>query len=172
MIDLKYRKAVLLTSLYFLLTWTPLSSFSQYILNGAATQNSCNCYTLTQAAFTQAGSVWIANKINLNNPFDFSFNVFLGCQDADGVLFPLFHSSSQWAKYSNPSVDAALEAARNSLDSARRMALYRQVLETLHTEIPAVPLYQDVMMFAARKEVKFQPTPNEAFFIFEMKWNG
>ena len=31
-----------------------------------------------------------------------------GCQDADGVLFPLFHSSSQWAKYSNPSVDAAV----------------------------------------------------------------
>ena len=94
-----------------------------------------------------------------------------GCQDADGVLFPLFHSSSQWAKYSNPSVDAALEAARNSLDSARRLALYRQVLETLHTDMPAVPLYQDVMMFAARKEVKFQPTPNEAFFLMDMDWS-
>ena len=94
-----------------------------------------------------------------------------GCQDADGVLFPLFHSSSQWAKYSNPSVDAALEAARNSLDPAKRMALYRQVLETLHTDIPAVPLYQDVMMFAARKEVKFQPTPNEAFFLMDMGWS-
>jgi hypothetical protein len=44
------------------------------------------------AAFTQAGSVWNANKINLNNPFDFSFNVFLGCQDvngADGIVFML-----------------------------------------------------------------------------------
>jgi gliding motility-associated-like protein len=92
MINLKYRKAILLTSLYSLLTWIPLSSFSQYILNGAATQNNCNCYTLTPAAFTQAGSVWNANKINLNNPFDFSFNVFLGCQDvngADGIVFLL-----------------------------------------------------------------------------------
>ena len=51
------------------------------------------------------------------------------------------------------------------------MALYRQVLETLHTDIPAVPLYQDVMMFAARKEVKFQPTPNEAFFLMDMDWS-
>src|SRR5678809_1623342 len=77
---------------YFLLSCFPLFSFSQYILNGAATQNSCNCYTLTPAAFTQAGSVWNANKINLNNPFDFSFNVFLGCQDvngADGIVFML-----------------------------------------------------------------------------------
>ena len=51
------------------------------------------------------------------------------------------------------------------------MALYRQVLETLHTDMPAVPLYQDVMMFAARKEVKFQPTPNEAFFLMDMGWS-
>ena len=95
-----------------------------------------------------------------------------GCQDADGVLFPLFHSSSQWAKYSNPSVDAALEAARNSLDPAKRLALYRQVLEALHADMPAVPLYQDVMMFAARKEVRFQPTPNEAFFLMDMSWES
>lgn len=63
-----------------------------YILNGSATQNSCNCYTLTPAVNTQSGSVWNANKINLNNPFDFIFNVFLGCQDgngADGIVFIL-----------------------------------------------------------------------------------
>jgi peptide/nickel transport system substrate-binding protein len=93
-----------------------------------------------------------------------------GCEDADGVLFPLFHSSSQWAKYRNPSVDAELEKARTSLDPAERLALYRKVLETLHADIPAVPLYQDVMMFAARKEVRFQPTPNEAFFLMDMGW--
>ena len=93
-----------------------------------------------------------------------------GCQDADGVLFPLFHSSSQWAKYKNPEVDAGLEAARNVLDPDKRLGLYRKVLETLHTDIPSVPLYQDVMMFAARKELKWQPTPNEAFFLMDMSW--
>ena len=92
MICLTTRNRISIISLYFLLSCFPLFSFSQYILNGAATQNSCNCYTLTPAAFTQAGSVWNANKINLNNPFDFSFNVFLGCQDvngADGIVFML-----------------------------------------------------------------------------------
>ena len=58
---------------------------AQYILNGSATQNSCNCYTLTQAQNGQSGSVWNSNKIDLNNPFDFIFNVFLGCKDADGA---------------------------------------------------------------------------------------
>jgi gliding motility-associated-like protein len=65
---------------------------AQYILNGSATQNSCNCYTLTQPVNFQSGSVWNSNKINLNNPFDFVFNVYLGCVDAngaDGIVFIL-----------------------------------------------------------------------------------
>jgi gliding motility-associated-like protein len=82
----KSRNKYFLNCFLFLLPVIfPLFSFSQYILNGAATQNSCNCYTLTLPQFTQAGSVWNSNKINLNNPFDFSFNVFLGCLDADGA---------------------------------------------------------------------------------------
>src|SRR4051794_25007320 len=65
---------------------------AQYILNGFATQNSCNCYTLTQPLNNQFGSVWNSNKINLNTPFDFVFNVYLGCLDAngaDGIVFIL-----------------------------------------------------------------------------------
>jgi peptide/nickel transport system substrate-binding protein len=93
-----------------------------------------------------------------------------GCQDADGVLFPLFHSSSQWAKYNNPTVDAELEAARNTLDEKSRLAHYHNVLQILHDDVASVPLYQDVMMFVARKEVKFQPTANEAFFLMDMSW--
>ena len=92
MINLKSRKSALTISLFLILSWPSVFSYSQYILNGAATQNSCNCYTLTTQVLTQSGSVWNANKINLNDPFDFNFNVFLGCQDvngADGIVFIL-----------------------------------------------------------------------------------
>ncbi len=71
---------------------TPFNSFSQYILNGDATQESCNCYQLTAPVNNQIGSVWQDVKINLNDPFDFSFNVYLGCRDvygADGIVFIL-----------------------------------------------------------------------------------
>src|SRR5438874_13586832 len=71
----------------------PFQLFSQnYIVNGNASQYSCNCYLLTQPATYQAGSVWNINKINLNNPFDFTFNVYIGCLDgngADGIVFIL-----------------------------------------------------------------------------------
>ena len=75
-----------------LLFCMPALSEAQYILNGNATQNTCNCYQLTQPAFQQNGSVWNSVKINLNIPFDFSFNVYLGCLDAtgaDGIVFML-----------------------------------------------------------------------------------
>src|SRR5215467_14657057 len=67
-------------------------SFSQYILNGSATQNRCNCYTLTSEIRNESGSVWNSNKINLTSSFDFYFNVYLGCIDstgADGIAFVL-----------------------------------------------------------------------------------
>lgn len=66
-------------------------SYSQYILNGTAEKNSCNCYTLTKENQFESGSVWNSNKISLSSPFDFWFNVFLGCQDsgADGIAFIL-----------------------------------------------------------------------------------
>ena len=93
-----------------------------------------------------------------------------GCQDADGTLFPLFHSSSQWAKYRNPAVDAALERGRNTLDEAQRQADYRKALTAIHEDVPVVPLFQDVVMYVARKQVEFHPTASESFFLFDMRW--
>ena len=63
-----------------------------YFLNGSASQDNCNCYTLTRDDFRLSGSVWNIFKINLSDPFDFKFSVFLGSADdlgADGMAFVL-----------------------------------------------------------------------------------
>jgi gliding motility-associated-like protein len=75
--------------LIFLAFYLPLSA--QYTLNGYATQDACNAYTLTQAAGNQNGSVWNNNKINLTQSFDYKFDVNLGSSDAgaDGIVFVL-----------------------------------------------------------------------------------
>lgn len=70
----------------------PLNSFSQYILNGDAQKDSCNCYILTEPEVWQGGSVWQSTKIDLSQSFDFNFNVYLGNLDesgADGMVFML-----------------------------------------------------------------------------------
>ena len=69
-----------------------LAVSAQYTLNGSATINNCHCYTLTPNILTQSGSVWNNNRIDLNQPFTFTFEIFLGCTDAngaDGIAFVL-----------------------------------------------------------------------------------
>ena len=92
------------------------------------------------------------------------------CQDADGVIFPLFRTGSAWSKYSNPAFDAAVDAARTTLDEKARLADYRKALDILHDEVPGVGLFQDVAIYGARRELKWTPTANEAFFVMDMRW--
>lgn len=65
-------------------------SFGQAV-NGNAVQLSCNCYRLTDAINNQSGSVWNSEQISLEDPFDFTFDVYLGDipQGADGIAFVL-----------------------------------------------------------------------------------
>lgn len=78
--------------LTFLLIFSLTSWLSdgQMILSGVAT-GSCDCYELTD--FTnESGSVWSPSTIDLNNPFDFTFEINLGVNDvwgADGMVFVL-----------------------------------------------------------------------------------
>ena len=90
----KYYCAFIILGLVF---FSPLSSLGQYILNGNAIQESCNCYQLTTDKMWQGGSVWQSTKIDLNDPFDFKFNVFLGylnSEGADGIVFMLQQQSA------------------------------------------------------------------------------
>ena len=102
-----------------------LAAQGQYILNGSARQVSCNCYTLTTPVQTQSGSVWNSQKIDLGKPFDFWFNVFLGCDDgngADGMVFMLQPNSTSVGTTGegmgfagvSPSIGIALDTWTNS----------------------------------------------------------
>src|SRR5690606_8341162 len=95
-----------------------------YHLNGNARQENCNCYTITPDEFTQSGSLWNINKISLSQPFNYNFNVFLGCSDAgaDGIVFVLqpistsVGSSGGGLGYQgvNPSIGIAIDTWINS----------------------------------------------------------
>jgi gliding motility-associated-like protein len=82
---MRYTGTGLCTLLLVLFVVPLWSQTNTYVLNGSATRDNCNCYTLTSANNFLRGSVWNASRIDLNQPFDFSFNVYLGCKDADGA---------------------------------------------------------------------------------------
>ncbi|MFK7786281.1 MAG: PKD domain-containing protein [Crocinitomicaceae bacterium] len=85
------KTLLLSTSFLLLLLTLPITAYSQYQVNGSASTLSCNCYELTANAGTLSGSVWNTNSINLTQPFDFTFDIFLGCNNAgaDGIVFGL-----------------------------------------------------------------------------------
>ena len=80
-------------AVWVLLVWlSPVRA--QFFVHADASQLSCTCYQLTPAINSQVGAVWNTTLIDLNNPFDFTFTVFLGCDQniwtgADGIAFGL-----------------------------------------------------------------------------------
>lgn len=98
--------------------------FSQYTVNGNASKDNCNCYTLTPDQNTMSGSVWNVNKISLTTSFDFRFTVYLGSNDggADGIAFVLQPISTSVGSTGGgmgfagitPSVAVSLDTYQNS----------------------------------------------------------
>ncbi len=92
------------------------------------------------------------------------------CQDADGIIFPLFRTGSIWAKYSNPDFDKLVDDARSTLDNDRRLADYKKAYEILRQDVPGIGLYQADAIYGASKHLKWQPSANEAMFVTDMSW--
>jgi peptide/nickel transport system substrate-binding protein len=92
------------------------------------------------------------------------------CQDADGIIFPLFRSGSIWAKYKNERYDALVDQARSILDEATRKDLYAQAYEILREDVPGLGLYQVYALYGAAKNLTWEPTANEALFVMDMSW--
>jgi peptide/nickel transport system substrate-binding protein len=92
------------------------------------------------------------------------------CQDVDGVLFPLLHSSSSWSSLRNPEIDKLLDTARNTLDEKARLDAYKKVSEFVASDVPLVPLYQAAAIYGAANGLKWQPTANESMFLNRMSW--
>ena len=70
---------------------------SQFVLNGQATDLGQGCYQLTYLTTFALGTAWSPNLVDLSEPFDLRFEIFLGCSDgngADGMVFGLQALSS------------------------------------------------------------------------------
>ena len=77
----------------------------------------------------------------------FAGNFTVGCLslgaenvDPDLMYYNLFHSTSttNYGKYSNPEMDAALLAGRTSQDEAERAAAYSTVQELMAQDMPVI----------------------------------
>lgn len=92
------------------------------------------------------------------------------CGDVEGILEPLFRSTSIWARYHNPEMDRALDAGRSTLDPEERLKAYRQVYELIARDAATVPLYQQAVIYGTARQLVWRPTPQEGMFVNRMRW--
>ena len=60
----------------------------------------------------------------------------------DNFVYPLFDSRSldNYSLYVNPSVDMSIDIARQTVDTAQRIAKYQQIVRTVGDECPVIPI--------------------------------
>ncbi len=92
------------------------------------------------------------------------------CMDADGVVYPLMHSSSAWSQTRNDELDKLLDDARICLDPEKRVDLYSKADRIILDESYILPLYQVAYIYGANKNLIWSPTPDESLFINRMNW--
>jgi len=93
------------------------------------------------------------------------------CQDPDGIMYPLLHSSSSWSRFADPEVDAMLDEARSELDLEKRAALYARINEIALEKAAILPLYQAAILYGSSENLEWQPTSNESMFLNRMGWS-
>jgi len=91
------------------------------------------------------------------------------CLDADGVIYPLFHTGTIWSSYSNPAFDKLVEQARTVTDPAKRVELYNASFEILADDLPGIGLFQDYAIYGANSRLGWTPDAQESFFLTDMK---
>jgi peptide/nickel transport system substrate-binding protein len=99
---------------------------------------------------------------------DFSMACFGGIYELDAAdLYNTYHSgeTNNMTGYSNPTVDAALEAIRTTNDDAEQRRLVKVVLEKLAEDVPAVPLTYELNANIHRDDLSGLPEP-------EVSWLG
>jgi peptide/nickel transport system substrate-binding protein len=91
------------------------------------------------------------------------------CLDADGVIYPLFHTGGIWSSYTNPAFDKLVEQARKVIDPKQRATLYDQAFQVLARDLPGLGLFQDYAIYGANSRVQWTPDAQESFYLDTMK---
>ncbi|MEC1177934.1 glutathione ABC transporter substrate-binding protein [Metasolibacillus meyeri] len=95
--------------------------------------------------------------------------------DADGALYPLFHSSdignNNRTRFSNPEVDKLLAAARIETDSDTRLGYYKEAQTLLNAEAPAAFIHHQAYLTGVSKKVTgFTIDPTGIYKIQHVKF--
>ncbi len=78
--------------------------------------------------------------------------------------------SANASAYSNAELDALLAAAAREPDDAKRLVRLQRAAEIIRADLPLVPLYRQVNLYAARAGLAFEPRLDRTIRGAELSW--
>jgi peptide/nickel transport system substrate-binding protein len=79
----------------------------------------------------------------------------------------VYRSTWRYSFVNNPQMDALIDAGNREMDKDKRAAIYRQLMQLMHEEVPLVFLYQAMDLYAVNKKVQnFLPRGDQRFTFY------
>jgi peptide/nickel transport system substrate-binding protein len=72
--------------------------------------------------------------------------------------------------YSNADLDRLLESARGVLSPERRAQILAEAAALVHEDVPVVPLYRQVDLYAVARKLSFEPRVDRRTQAYRMRW--
>jgi peptide/nickel transport system substrate-binding protein len=91
--------------------------------------------------------------------------------DADGLL-TLFESGNQYAYWDNADFSKLLDQARSTLDSNKRLDLYKQATAIMREDAPLIFLFPQPATYATSKKVQWSARPDDWVRVWDMRPAG
>ncbi len=93
--------------------------------------------------------------------------------DADGVLWPHFHSSQHKRTnrsdytYGNPAVDKLLDQAQTTVEPQKRLDLYKQAQKIIFDDAPHLFMFELQDLYGVSKRLNWTPRSDEMIWLSE-----
>jgi peptide/nickel transport system substrate-binding protein len=81
-----------------------------------------------------------------------------GAPDPSYYLDLFFGKDGTFSTYFNPEVDKLMAQARTMANDAKRADLIKKAVSLIHEDVPSVPIFNFVAVYAMKKNIDFTPT--------------
>lgn len=81
--------------------------------------------------------------------------------DPDLVWYPILHTGEIQSYFSNPELDALLEAGRSTTDQDERLKIYTEAGQLIYDLSPHIPLFQPPLIYASDANLEWSPSGDD-----------
>jgi peptide/nickel transport system substrate-binding protein len=92
------------------------------------------------------------------------------CEDASGLLTPLYTTGSIWSSFNNPALNSAINAAQSTVNTAARLKDIDTALSLIQSQMAGMGLWQSYAIYGANADLEWTPDLPQDMFINTMKW--